>query len=269
MLYKFRRKIIKKFNNIPLIKAVNEKRNRSTFHSKARKNPPVFIYQMGKVASSSIYGSLQTQYNGVSLHAHSFSKNHVKPSVRFLYEINEKEHIPIKVISLIREPIGRNISAFYENFKRDLGFKFEENPYKTAELQALFLENHDHMVPLLWFDHNILKNFNIDVFEQPFPDEGYATYHHNNIDLLLLKHNLDDTIKETIVGEFLDVPNFSLINYNVGLSKIYADSYKEFLQLPLPEVYITKMLNSKYVKHFYAAEIDAITNKWRKSNSDH
>jgi Putative capsular polysaccharide synthesis protein len=266
MFYQFRRKIIKRIKRIILIERINEKINFTFFHLKAKRIPPVFVYQMGKVASSSIYRSIKTEYKGLSLHAHSFTKDHVKPSVRYLYEINKKEKIPIKIISLIREPIGRNISAFYENFKRDLGINFEDNPYTTIELHKLFLKDHDHNIPLIWFDHNLLNNFNIDVYQQPFPEIGYTAYRNENVDLLLMKHNLDNKIKEEVVGEFLNIKNFKLINYNVASSKIYFDSYREFQQLPIPDWYISKMIDSKYVKHFYSSEIDDIINKWSIKN---
>jgi len=262
MFYRFRRTIIIGVKNHPVVQYLSEKINFISFQSKAKKRPPVFIYQMGKVASSSIYESLNEQYEGVSLHAHSFSESHTKSVVRFLFKMNEKEKINIKIISLIREPIARNISAFYENFKRDLGFEFEDNPYSTEELHELFLKDHDHKIPLIWFDHNLLKNFNIDVYQKPFPEIGYTTFKNDNIEVLLLKHDLNDKTKEAVIGTFLNKDDFTLTNYNIGTSKIYSASYKEFQKIPIPDWYITKMVDSKYVQHFYSNEIDDIINKW-------
>ncbi|MCW8830063.1 MAG: hypothetical protein OQK32_00915, partial [Gammaproteobacteria bacterium] len=40
------------------------------FRKKLNKKTPVFIFQMGKVASSSIFSSLTEQYSGAVAHAH-------------------------------------------------------------------------------------------------------------------------------------------------------------------------------------------------------
>jgi len=217
---------------------------------------------MGKVASSTIYRSLRIQYEGVCLHSHSFSGKHVKPEVRFLYKLFKNKHIPLRVITLIREPISRNISAFYENFERDLGMKFEKNPYSTEELQRQFLEKHDHKIPLIWLDHHILGHFNIDVYETPLPKEGFAHYQGKNVELLLMKHDLENTLKEQLLNKFLGRDSLKISDYNVGGSKTYSNSYKAFNELPLPKSYIDKMLESKYVNHFYADEKVSIAKKW-------
>jgi hypothetical protein len=93
---------------------------------------------MGKVASSSVYRSLKTQYNGACLHGHSFTAHHQNLAVRKLFEIKSKNDVPVKLITLIREPISRNLSAFFENFKRDAGVKFKHNEYSAEEIQDFF-----------------------------------------------------------------------------------------------------------------------------------
>ena len=74
-------------------------------------NVPVFIYQMGKVASKSVYRSLCHQYPGIVLHAHYFNPNHTDWRIRRLYHWAIVKMMPLNVISLTREPIGRNLSA--------------------------------------------------------------------------------------------------------------------------------------------------------------
>ena len=41
--------------------------------------------------------------------------------VRTLYGEYKKDKIPIKIISLVREPISRNISAFFQGFEKHVG----------------------------------------------------------------------------------------------------------------------------------------------------
>lgn len=221
---------------------------------------------MGKVASSSIYFSIKQQYEGECLHAHTFTKYHKNFEIRYLYKSFNNDDIPIKIISLIREPISRNISAFFQNFERDTGFKYENNPYSVEELQLVFLNNYNHRIPLEWFDKNIKTNFEIDVFSKPFPEYGYALFNNDNVHLLLLKHDLKDELKEKLIAKFIGLEEFKLINSNVSDEKDYSAAYTNFKKLKLPNYYLETMLNSKYVNHFYFNDIEKIKSKWKKNS---
>lgn len=248
---------------IPFIKEYLSQRRDSNYKKLLKSEIPVFVYQMGKVASSSIYTSLNRQYKGACIHAHSFSVSHENAAVRDLYEAFKHENLQIKVISLVREPISRNISAFFENFERDTGFKYQDNPYSIEELLNVFIENYKHDIPLTWFDRNIKLNFGIDVYDVPFPDEGFITTKNKNIDFLLMRHDLKDNQKEKIISSFVGVKNFRLGNVNIGGKKGYSSTYNKFKTLSIPEDYIDSMLDSKYVKHFFSNNIEIIKNKWK------
>lgn len=235
----------------------------SYFYQLSMQQPPVFIFQMGKVASSSIYFSIHKQYEGICIHAHSFSEYDKKREVRLLNKAFHQKGISLKVISLVREPISRNISAFFQNFERFTGFKYSQNPYSTEELSQLFLLNYRHNIPLYWFDFNMKSNLGIDVFDTPFPIEGHVVIEKENVELLILRHDLDDLKKEKIIADFIGMNNFKLINTNIGNEKLYASTYKEFKKLSLPKSYIDYMLRSKYVNHFFKNDIDKITRKWK------
>jgi hypothetical protein len=226
--------------------------------------PVVFVYQMGKVASTSVHESIREQYQGVVLHDHTFDHNSRYQPVRSLYRILQEEKVPLKVISLIREPIGRNISAFFENFERDSGVKYKNSKYTPVEVLNVFLTNFKHREPLDWFDENIKVNFGIDVYEKPFPKEGYTTYKNEEVELLLLRHDLNDNLKESLVKDFIDMKDFQLINRNIGSKKDYAEMYKKVLKLPFPKEYVDNMLNSKYTGHFYKEDEAKVRKKWLK-----
>ncbi len=228
---------------------------------KLGKTPPVFIYQMGKVASSSIHHSLKKQYPGAVAHAHHIgSGNWVS---ELFYKWFETGH-PIKIISPVRDPIGYNISAFFHNLENITGYPFSQSKHTTEELIQLFLNKNNHDFPLEWFDNNIKKYFDIDVYNGTFPDEGSKTYQSDNVSLLVLRIDISDDEKEKAIQKFLDLPGFSLHNRNISSKKIYHKDYLDFKnRLKLPPAYLKKMQESKFFRYFYTEQDRAkILSKW-------
>ena len=229
---------------------------------KLNKATPVFIYQMGKVASSSIHHSLLKQYPGAVAHAHHIGSDNW--ASKLFYNWFKKGN-PIKIISPVRDPIGRNISGFFQLLDDYTGTAFKDSKLSINELLELFINKYTHDRPLTWFDDNIKQNFGIDIYKSPFPANGIATYSSKNVDLLIFRIDLDDSLKEKSIQEFLDFPSFKLNNRNVSTNKEYYDLYKKFTNsIKLPDDYLQKMKNSQYFNHFYTDdEIDKIISRWK------
>jgi len=232
-----------------------------------RSAPPIFVFQMGKVGSSSIYKSLLAQYPGLVAHAHIFSADHKSPRVRRLYFWAIKGGRPLKIISLTREPMARNVSAFFQMFERDTGIPYAKANFTLAELKTLFLSNYKHEIPLEWFDKNILANFGIDVYATPFPQDGSCTFSRNKIELLVMRSEINDDEKVRAVNRFLGSNGFQLRNTNIGEKKAYAATYMSFASnVKLPPDYVERMCESKYFNHFYSkAEIDMARRRWSET----
>jgi hypothetical protein len=228
---------------------------------KRYKAPPVFIYQMGKVASSSIHHSLKKQYPGAVAHAHHIGGGNWASELFYEWF---KSGQPIKIISPVRDPIGYNISVFFQIFENIAGYPFSQSKLTTEELIRLFLEKNDHDVPLEWFDKNIKKYFNIDVYSSTFPDKGIQTYQSDNVSLLVFRIDISDDEKVKAIQEFLDFPGFSLHNRNISSQKIYHEDYRNFQKrLKLPPSYLAKIRDSKFFRHFYPEqERVKILSKW-------
>ena len=241
----------------------NKKLEKIRFNKKIRRHTPVFVYQMGKVASSSIYYSIKQQYKGLVFHSHSFGKKENSDEIKALFDYYQKKRPIINIISLTREPISRNISAFFQNFKRDVGVEFSGSKLSVDELQGIFLKKYDHDIPIRWFDDNIKKNFGIDVYNFDFPNENHQFITKGNVNLLLMKHNLDDNIKQNLLTEYLKIADFELTNKNIGSQKEYSKAYNDFSNLKFSEDYLNRMLNNKYTIHFYKNELKDIQSKWR------
>jgi hypothetical protein len=258
----------------------------------AFKGPPVLNYQMGKVGSSTIQASLQAlDLDQPIYHIHFLSPGRVREieqqrrrffrtdKQRLLYrpwlsqflfdEVNKRDR-RWKLITLVRDPVARNISTFFENLEvRELdgtnvfhvisdyyGFDVEVGLDKVEPLVALFFERLVHERPLTWFDDEIKSVFGIDVFEGEFPREkGYKIITGEHADLLLIRLNELNQCAAMAFNEFLDINEFALIQSNVASNKAYARLYKAFKkEICLPEEYLNRMYGSKFTRYFFSEE---------------
>lgn len=252
-----------------------------------KRGTPIIVYQMGKVGSSSITDSLMSCQGDRVFQVHIVNPDHLRELRKELLDKNLRSppHLTLgqmvyrriirrdkkaKVITLVREVIGANLSGFFQNFRRFTGVEYDDANFTVEELVDMFFKNHDHRYPLRWFDVEIKGVLGIDVYEYPFPKErGYLSISKGNFDLLILKSEIDDSTKEKAITEFLGIDNFKLTRTNVAQNKNYANTYQDFVQsIKLPESYIERMCNSKYMRHFYSdAEIERIRSRWNKTSS--
>ena len=245
----------------------------------------LFLYVMGKTGSTSIHKSLNNQYNFFLLKSQSFPDQHkFSKSFYKIYYSNPTK--PIKIISLIRDPISRNISSFFHimfhliipnkldyetllntyNLKNSMpNFNLIDRSKNFNDVQSLkniFYNYFNHDFTTEWFDLNLKKHFSIDVYESTFPKIGYKIYKKNNIKLLLIKQELDNHEKEKVISKFLKLDSFKISNYNIGGLKHYSEIYKKMKESKLTEEYVDNILKSKFTKHFYKNDIEDLRKKW-------
>lgn len=251
------------------------------WHANCMKNTPIIVYQMGKVGSTSITYSLRKCGIHPVYHVHRMNPNNIENVSKeylgkgvypqdeslgaWLYENICQKNRKAKFITLAREPVSRNFAAFFQNFKRFTGTDHKDADFQIEKLVELFLSEYRHETPLNWFDIEMKKTIGIDVYKNPFPKEkGYITIKKENFDLLVLKLELLDNIKQKVLTEFLDIKDLELTRANVGENKNYSKTYYDFKRtIQLPDSYLERMLSSKYTKHFYSnTEIEAIWSKW-------
>ena len=188
-----------------------------------------------------------------------------------LYNKISKGKRKTKIITLVREPLGRNISAFFQNLQIFIGSDKKDTDYQLKKLIDIFLEEYRHDVPLLWFDSEFEKATGINVYNYPFPKhKGYMTIEENNIELLIMKLEIPDVLKERVIADFMHLDKFRLISRNLGKDKSYSKTYQQFKKtVRLPSAYVRKMLSSKYATHFYSEkDISALWFRWHNSPVD-
>jgi len=251
---------------------------------------PIVVFQMGKVGSKSIETSLSNyDLNAPICHSHllnnldSIEKHiritranpgqslaEVRRGRRLRKTLLDSSYTQCRVISLFRDPVARNMSAFFENideFVPDYRGRISAGNLKTEELIETFLTHYDHAIPLIWFDRQLKPVFGIDVFTDPFPKEqGYAIYHGQGSSLLLIKLEKLKECAAPAVKEYLGIENFILIDTNVGESKEYRDLYRDFTNsIRLPPSYLDQMYESRVVRHFYSDdEIRRFRTRWSR-----
>ena len=251
---------------------------------------PVLVYQMAKVGSSTVTWALR-ELDGL----HVFQVHLLLPENlrrlraalrkrgRWLARLQSdmdvrggvyyrgliKSGLKAKVITLVREPIGRNCSFYFQNL--DILWQTAD-AHERVELSRLageYLDRFDHHGGINWFDREFKPVLGVDVYEHEFPrDAGHLRIETDRYDILIMRSDLDDSSKKKCVEEFLGVEGLSLAPQNVGSQKPYAATYRKFLDaLELPESYVNEMLDSKYTRHFFTPdEIASLRAKWLGKN---
>jgi hypothetical protein len=189
-----------------------------------------------------------------------------------------------KIISLTRDPIARNLSTFFENLElktvnENCSWLVESEYYKIRSLKvninnleklvARFFDRFYHESPLDFFDRELKTVFGIDAYSSAFPkSKGYKIYKGKKADALIIKLENLNQCSNLAFKEFLNIDRVNLIGSNIGSEKDYATLYSRFKNdIQLPESYINKMYQSKYVQHFYSdLEIEELRSKWLRVN---
>lgn len=223
----------------------------------------ILIYQYGKVGSSSILKSFDSfAGNGQSLnnlnlrnnkyciqsHSHEVAKDILK---------NFKN---ILIINIVRFPVERNLSAFWQNYER---FCPNYKELSINEINKCFInssenikENNNWMNKLF----NVL-DINIDNFQFDF-EKKFVEIKKNTNTYLFFRYEDYEFISKNILPKHNIIINK---NYNVGSEKNYSDYYKkhkEFYKVTQEEEKNIK--NSKFLNKFYSKnEINELLKKWK------
>jgi len=249
---------------------------------------PIVVYQMGKVGSSTIKTSLVNLRLGMPVYQvhwlaqesidqvlanHADAKkvpaSHIWES-QFLCRkiVRGIEGKNWKIVTLVREPIARNLSAFFQNIHKwfpDFNSRFQSRSITIEQLIDCFLEEFPHHEPLNWFDSEMKKILKIDVFACDFPQsQGYKIYEGSNVSVLLLRTEDIHQCSRDAFQEFLGIEDFEVINDNTSNEKEYFPAYREVLDsIRLPDGYLDRMYSSKLSQHFYCREaISRFREKW-------
>lgn len=259
-----------------------------------RREPPVLVYQMGKVGSETVAGSLEAAgLMGRVYHVHflsdagvrwatdvyrarwqpGVSATHLWESLHLRRRLHEATpESPWKVVTLMRDPVARNLSSFFQVGDLQFGLDWDEllprrdEPGIVDELTARFLDEFDeHDRPLRWFDDELAPVFGVDVLDAPSPaSSGWARHRAGRADLLILKLEGLQDVGPRALGDLVGAPEVPLVDRNVAEGKAYGELYRRFVaEAVLPAPYLDRMYDHPVTQHFYTpSELDAFRRRW-------
>ena len=243
---------------------------------------PVIVYQMAKVGSSAVVAGLQ----GARLptfHVHRMDAEHLHQMREdrralgwFVPPVARHDRLGLRLrrelldrggrtamVTLVRDPIARNISSYFEHVD---AIWHRMNAHQSISVDLLvegFRTRFPHQEPLNWFDEELFRATGIDVFQREFPASGHLTISNQNVELLVMKSELPDTIKASLLSNFVGRA-ISLSVINSTSAKPKGKVFHEFMsELRLDPRYVEEMLESRYARHFYTeAERAELWNKY-------
>lgn len=254
--------------------------------------PVVLNFAPGKTGSSTVFDSVdKNKFISYHLHdfEHLFSSFQLKNNLDVWKEcFSILQDRPIKIISGVREPISREISAFFQflavsdTFLLDYNYSFEDaislyllgTVYKGAWNNDIYirqgcnnylLSNIKYGNEFDWFDLELKKYWNIDVYEEKFNQkQGYKIYKNKNIEVFVYQLEKLSNLEEEL-RRFIGQDNFTLHKINTNEEKNYYKLYHDTLDvIKLPQKFFNFYYSQNlYFQHFYSLEdIDNFRKKW-------
>lgn len=252
---------------------------------------PVLVYQMGKVGSRSLCQALEARSDRLSvLHLHVLTAESMarveaiarrrwdgRPRCRHVWtsryvaaHLGARDR-PWTVITLVRDPVARNVSSFFQVLELEHGIDVTEklraaSPEAVArELLPVFLRDFDHDTPLVFLEREIGTVFGVEILGDPdAAGRGFRVYSSDAADVLLLRFEDLDRCVGPAMEAFLGLSDVRLEPRNVGDQKDYGSVYRAFRrQAALPDAYLDRMYGSRYARTFYTAdELAGLRDYW-------
>jgi len=159
------------------------------------------------------------------------------------------------VLTVVRDPIERNVSGFFQTIERYLPDRRPINPASppSAEhLVELFIERYPHRAVTSWLDREITPHFGIDPYAAEFDAEkGYSLGRRGRWTIGIARHDAFPRAAEAMVAEALGVDGVQLLRRNTTGDKFVAPLVKEFKrQLVLPSQIVDDLYSSRYATRF-------------------
>jgi hypothetical protein len=257
------------------------------------------VYQMGKVGSSTIFESLCSAVDSISIYkVHYLSDQGIDRGRQFYDGLRRKVPIPHeqtteqlrrriweqprtiwKIVSLVREPIARDISAYVQMVDvLHPGLLGADGPRidriaRAATVQFIAFDE-ARSYTCGWFDYEIRQVFGIDVYAEPFDHtNGYLRVRQSNVDLLVLRledlnRNGEQALSE-FVGQRVSMVRASSRSPEKLQEAYTEDVYRQIVRRVVvsPQV-CARVYDSRYARHFYTRdELLANTAKWSTPRS--
>ena len=187
--------------------------------------------------------------------------------------ISEHQRDTTILITGVREPIERCISAFFQNMANQehshwcIGSPETIKKMSMNDIRNSFLNRIDQHIDIVigsWFE-NFATAAGVDLLTQKFdPDIGYAA---TEVDALRIHVYKMERLKEFIdvFRNTYSLPEIREKKRNVGVEKWNGSLYSQFVsELVLPEEFIHKLHDLPWARYFYSeTELDVAAQRFR------
>lgn len=285
-------------NSIQCSTVKNEEQKEQVVLSNLGRNidKKIFIWQMGKVGSSTIYRSLLPYSKPCVWDVPSIKNNSRWPihnnviqthSINLLYDFLHYSEEEFVVVSLVRDLLSRNISAVFQSMNDEEERCNQQFVASIDDFQKMSFDQQEEKISqqllrlntgttvTAWYD-NLLKShvyypeidkYFVDIYSKPFDQQkGYQTYESKTkrIKMIIIRlENLNDQVNT--LGEFLGIDDLQIVSRNVATDKWYNSIYQRFKQRykPTPEE-LESIYTSRFMMYFYSPiQIRLLIEGWR------
>lgn len=267
---------------------------------------PILIHQMGKVGSNTIYRSLKNNGTQPIFHTHFLSESGIQACEADIKYVSMKDtstfsnyvstfrnnvvyrHIitskairrrfmrhpnkSYRVVTLVRDPIARAISEFFELIWFRYPEMVQENGTVANDDIISLTQNFDWVTKSVneafsWFAREMKPVFGIDVYEHDFHSAlGVGEIHQGQVAVLILQLEQLSTNADKI-AQFLGMQQpLKLIRANVANEKLSYSAYRQVVRnLKLPKDIVSQIYNTDMMAHFYSeSQRVAMIQKWTR-----
>lgn len=250
------------------------------------------VFQMGKVGSTSVSASLEAMADRPHVyHAHFLTPggigwaeeqyrrnyprtrllpNHVVDSLVLRERLDAGATLGWRVVTLLRDPIARNLSSFFQTMYLDRPEVDVQDTSDTAmaRLHQSFFDDFDHEFPLEWLDVELGAALGVDpyaaVADGPGAFQLSAQASRPAVLILTLEELRGNGA--AALARFVEREQVPLVDANLAGDKDYAGTYEQFsATIPLPASYLDLMYGSKMATSFYdEATLAAFRRRWTR-----
>jgi hypothetical protein len=233
---------------------------------------------MSKVGSSSVYYSLKSHFpNKTIKHVHflgptwlgyfknghhSFNNN--LQTAEYINNLIEKKPWKLKIITLTREPVARDISGIFQAWKHI--FDVDDINKVPSKDILKYLHENNFGYAQNWFETDFYEFTGLNLFNSTFnKDKGFQIYKTDKADVLVIQlERLNSTLFNEAMNSFFGKGKYFLKNENITSNRETATLNKTVKQqFRLSEERLNSIYDSRYMKTFYnASQIDSFKKQW-------
>lgn len=239
----------------------------------------VLVLTMGRVGSSVVHHGLDAAVGVESVHIHNINADvlayrsrlgpektarHVKQATAIRDRLEASDE-PVKIVTLVRDVVERNMSAAFAAFRRHFPDDFAER-VDDPEATGLIWRYHRGDLPLTWYDIEFGEGLGIDVYAEPFPETGHAQVASGRFDVLVMRSDLPNEEKSDLLSGFVGAP-VSVRQGSPGTQPggKWDTAYDRFRATAgLTDERLAEFGSSRFMQHFFAVDVDQYVASWRR-----